>query len=72
MRIYAFTLLDFNAFLPHYSPYIQGDEELFIEDLVNEERSKRHGNKQKKKQKNHRNKQKKKSGLFFFTLNPNS
>merc|ERR1712032_1616950 len=39
----------------------EGDDELFIEDLVKEERSKRHGNKQKKKQKNHRSKQKKKS-----------
>jgi len=39
----------------------EGDDELFIEDLVKEERSKRHGNKQKMKQKNHRNKQRKKS-----------
>ena len=42
----------------------KGEDELFIEDLVNEERSKRQGNKQKKKQKNHRNKQKNKSGRY--------
>ena len=59
----------FNAFFPSIiiSLYVKGDDELFIEDLVNEERSKRQGNKQKKKQKNYRNKQKNKSGMFVNT-----
>jgi len=46
----------------------EGEDELFIEDLVNEERSKRQGNKQKKKQKNHRNKQKNKSDYERETI----
>ena len=56
-------------FSPKYNDYFlcKGDDELFIEDLVNEERSKRQGNKQKKKQKNHRNKQKNKSGMLVHT-----